>query len=313
MTKTLEWLDDALASFENVTVGHWTDSEARTGCTLIAFDRARQCVVDVRGGAPGTRETDLFSPGRLVRRADAILLTGGSALGLAAADGVMRALRDEGRGFETAAGPVPIVPAAVLYDLAVGQPVWPDAEAGATAYRSRVPLAQVSRGQVGAGTGATSGKILGEAGATRGGIGLGVATWAAGSVAAIAAVNALGVVRRGDTGNDAPDVREHLLQASASGAPAGLSRQGTEPARENTTLVAVIVAAPVDQHALHRVCVAAHDAMARVIVPCHTAFDGDIVFAVGLEDGVPSAMATLPMTIAAELAVERAIRDAVTA
>jgi L-aminopeptidase/D-esterase-like protein len=113
-----------------VKVGHWSDDDALTGCTVVLFDRSAPAIVDVRGGAPGTRETSLLGPGDLVQSLDAILLTGGSAFGLAAADGVMRFLREQGRGVQTAGGPVPIVPAAVVFDLSVGKPRTPSAENG---------------------------------------------------------------------------------------------------------------------------------------------------------------------------------------
>ena len=114
----------------DVTIGHATDDDAQTGCTVLLFSVPALCAVDVRGGAPGTRETDVLQPGNLVQRADAILLTGGSAFGLAAADGVMSYLREQGRGFPTSAGPVPIVPAAEIFDLGVGNPVAPTMEMG---------------------------------------------------------------------------------------------------------------------------------------------------------------------------------------
>ena len=144
-----------------VSIGHTTLAPARTGCTVIVFDEPALTAAEVRGAAPGTRELDLLQPGRTVRRADAILLTGGSAFGLRAADGVMTALANVQRGFPTPAIPVPIVPAAVIFDLANVQPEIPSADDGAMALRTAAPLSQAETGQVGVGTGAQWGKITG--------------------------------------------------------------------------------------------------------------------------------------------------------
>ena len=140
-----------------VAVGHWTDAQAGTGCTVAVFEPRAVCGVDVRGGAPGTREIALLDPVCHVDRVDAIVLTGGSALGLASASGVATALRAEGKGYRTSAGPVPIVPAAVVFDLSVGDAdTWPDDDAGKSAYAA-ASNSEVAEGNVGAGTGATSG------------------------------------------------------------------------------------------------------------------------------------------------------------
>ena len=274
-------------------VGHWTDSDARTGCTVIVFPAPTPTIVDVRGGAPGTRETDLLQEGRMVRHADAILLTGGSAFGLAAADGVMRGLREQGRGFATAAGPVPIVPAAVLFDLATGAPAWPDAEAGLAALRAAVVPDLAEYGPVGAGTGATVGSITGRP--TPGGVGIARHPIPGGAVTAIMAVNAFGIVA-GD------DVREtalaRLIELDA--------RQG-----ENTTIGVVVVDAPADFSALRRCAIAAHDGLARMIVPAHTIFDGDAIFVSGPRAGTPAPLDVVGLAMATEFAVEAAIRAGV--
>lgn len=292
-----------------VSVGHWTDAEALTGCTVILFDRPRLAAVDVRGGAPATRETDLLAPGRLVRRVDAILLTGGSAFGLAAASGVVEMLASAARGFPTLAGPVPIVPAAALYDLGLGSPRAPGHAEGIAACRASVPFREVGRGTVGAGTGATVGKIRGADRFRRGGIGLGWATWHGGSVAALVAVNAFGVVAPSGHGNTGvpsgdpdADPRLTVLRAVNPSEP----KIGT-----STTLGVVIVDAPCRHDDLVRCAVSAHDGFARSIVPCHTPFDGDLVFAVTLIEGDATPGDQLRLCAGAELAVERAIRDAV--
>ncbi len=284
-----------MLDLEAVRVGHWTDTQNRTGCTVIVFPQSLLTTVDARGGAPGTRETEVLGPANLVRRADAILLTGGSAFGLAAADGVMQGLREQERGFPTAAGPVPIVPAAVLFDLATGTPVWPDAVSGRAALIAAVPVARAGRGAVGAGTGATVGKI---GGAPRPG-GLGIATIAvgSGSVTAIIAVNATGVVA-------GTDPRPMLLALANPEHPLiGL--------HENTTIGAVIIEGVADSVALARCAIAAHDGLARMIVPSHTVFDGDTIFVATLQDGPTDPIQILRLSIATELAVEQAVRDAV--
>ena len=283
-----------------VRAGHWTDGVARTGCTVILFDGPVAAVADVRGGAPGTRETELLGPDQLVRSVDALLLTGGSAFGLDASAGVMAYLRERGRGFETSAGPVPIVAAAVIFDLAVGMPVWPTDPDAAAACGAAAPLDELQRGQVGAGTGATTRKLFPSVEPWRGGVGVGRTELEGGeSVTAIAVVNAAGEVL---VDPNQPDLRSLLLTA----APPLFGR-------EATSLVAVIIDAPVDDRALRRAATAAHAAIARTIRPSHTIFDGESVFAVGLRTGETRPASILRYSVAVELAVERAIVDAVTA
>ena len=281
-------------------VGHWTEPNARTGCTVVLFDRLVSAVVDVRGGAPGTRETDLLASDRLVGQADAILLTGGSAFGLGAADGVMRYLRERNRGFQTAAGPVPIVPAAVLFDLGVGSPVSPTSEGGYAACEAARPLGESPRGSIGAGTGATVRKLWPDHPPRPGGFGWStVRATDQAHVHAVCAVNAVGDV----VGEDWMDSRPSLLAHPAD-----------QDSRTSTTLVAVIVDDDADHRMLRRIAVSAHDAMARAIVPCHTLWDGDVVFVA--QTGATSETSqsdALRLSIATELAVESAIRSAIPA
>jgi L-aminopeptidase/D-esterase-like protein len=279
-----------------VSVGHATDEINQTGCTVVMFDRAVPCVVDVRGGAPGTRETDLLRPGKLVQQADAIVLSGGSAFGLATADGVMTYLREQERGFPTAASPVPIVPAAILYDLATGHPVAPTATMGYVACLSAEPIERAQWGAVGAGRGTTTDKITGTP--LPGGIGIGSADVPGGTVIAITAVNAFGIA--GFEGNPRP-VQQELL---SHGAEASVG--------ESTTLVVVLVDAPVHHDHLHQIAVSAHDGMTRAVVPCHTPFDGDLVFAVALGKDASRRFHDASLCIATEMAVEDAIRHAIT-
>lgn len=289
------------------TAGHWTDPVAKTGCTVVVFNRAAPAIVDVRGGAPGTRETDLLGSGMLVQSVDAIALAGGSAFGLAAADGVMAELRILGRGVATPGGPVPIVPAAVIFDLSEGDPVSPSAGNGADAFLNRGPIDLLPRGLAGVGTGAATGKLFAPSGSTRGGFGHGFVELAGDhGVHALVVVNSAGIVINPDNGRavidpTGPVDRDELLR-----------RMIPLHERAATTLAVVIVDAPCDRRALERCGVAAHDGFARAIWPCHTLFDGDVVFVAALEDGAPSAAETVRMGLATELAVERAIFDAVT-
>ena len=184
-----------------VLVGHDTDERRPTGVTVVLLPEGSTAGVAVRGAAPGTRETDLLDPTNTVQTVDAIVLSGGSAFGLAAADGVMGALEEAGRGVDTGVARVPIVPAAVLFDLFVGDPsVRPDAVAGRRAVTAAVPLLRAERGNVGAGAGATVGKLLGPEGAMRGGIGIASMSAAGVTMAAVVAVNAVGDVLDPSTG-----------------------------------------------------------------------------------------------------------------
>lgn len=261
---------------------------------MIVFDEPALTAAEVRGAAPGTRELDLLAPGATVQRADAILLTGGSAFGLRAADGVMTALATMGRGFPTPAIPVPIVPAAVIFDLANVQPEIPSADDGALALRTASALPDVEIGQVGAGTGATWGKLHGAEGTRAGGFALAQVPVLDGTVTAAVVVNAFGVVM------PANDPRPGFLDAMS----------GVSPFGQNTTLMAVITDVTCGHDALTRMCVAAHDALARVVWPSHTVADGDVAFASTVNAGPTDPSSVLPLTMATELAVEKAIRAA---
>lgn len=263
-------------------VGHAGDAESRTGCTVLLGPFRASC--HVAGLATGTRELDVLSPTHLVESVDALLLTGGSAYGLRAADGVVGWLRERGLGFETPAAKVPIVPAAVIYDLGVGRPdVWPDAAMAAAACDAASTDA-VAEGAVGAGTGATTAKLLGPERAAPGGVGTAVAEAPEGggwTVGALAVVNALGDVMDGagrvlagprlDDGTLASSVE--LIRRRG---PAAFS--GSVPPT-NTTLAVVATDAPLGRSALQSLARMGSAALARRIAPVHTPFDGDITFA----------------------------------
>ena len=268
-----------------VRVGHWTDAAARTGCTVVLLpDEGAVAGVDVRGSAPGTRETDLLRPGMLVERIHAICLCGGSAFGLAAADGVMRFLRERGTGFPTGTLPVPIVPAAVVFDLPNGAPAWPGPEEGyeacAEAAHSNRPVAE---GRVGAGTGATVGKLLGADRGCPGGVGTAAVRLPGGAVVgALAVVNALGDVyghdgrvlagARSPDGSFAEAVRM-LLQGGLGAPPPPL-------AGSNSTIAVIATDAALDKAQCRKLAELAQDGLALAIRPAHTMFDGDTVFSV---------------------------------
>lgn len=279
---------------DGVSVGHTTDAPSKTGCTVIAFDTPVLTAAEVRGAAPGTRELDLLAPGRTVQRADAILLTGGSAFGLRAADGVMQSLRNLERGVPTPAIPVPIVPAAVIFDLANVQPEVPGVDDGATAFRTAAPLSRIETGSVGVGTGARWGGILGPDAVRAGGFGAAQIEVLEGTVTAFCVVNAFGIVA------PTQDPRVLALNAAAS----------TPPFGQNTTLISVVTDIACNHDVLTRLCVAAHDALARIIWPSHTVVDGDVAFASTTKEGVAGPETILPLTFATELAVEKALRVA---
>ncbi len=281
----------ALSDMAGVSVGHSTLEAEKTGCTVILFDQPALTAVDVRGAAPGTRELDLLAPGRSVQAADAILLTGGSAFGLRAADGVMRELAGRGRGFPTPAGPVPIVPAAVIYDLASGQPVAPEPAHGRQALIEAVPMSRAEQGLVGAGTGATWDK-LSPGGGREGGIGIAQTRVGSGLVTAIVVLNALGTLDG--------DPREELLS---------LERETPGPGQA-TTLMAVVTSTTCDHGTLTRMCVAAHDALARRVIPAHTMLDGDVAFASTTSAGAVEQEHGFRLCMATELAVEAALMKA---
>lgn len=279
-------------------IGHWTDESASTGCTVLLFDRPTLAACEVRGAAPGSRELALLAPGRAEQQPDAILLTGGSAYGLAAADGVMRWLKEQHRGFPSPAGPVPIVPSAVIFDLMVGKPDWPGVDAGYHAIDAAVDLSKAKVGGIGAGTGATYGNIRGAGESRRGGIAISQVGVNDGTVTAVIVLNAFGnsVVYGG------VDPRRELLERPIS-----------PPVGESTTLMVCITDIALDHDALQYITVAMHDGLARSIVPAHTMVDGDIAFAVSLDTTAPRGVReAFRVGIAAELAVEAAVAEVTT-
>jgi len=293
-------------SLAGFLVGHWTHPSGETGCTVVIAREPALAVADIRGGAPGTRELGLLQPGMLVRRIDAVVLTGGSAFGLVAADGVSRWLSEQGRGFPTSVVPVPIVAAAVLFDLTRPDSPRPDAESGYLAAMGAATDGWLA-GRIGAGAGARVGKLAGGRGSPAG-LGAAKVETPSGSVAALVAVNAAGDVvdpatgrfiagARRDDDTGWVDSRDRILSRTASTRPLGTS----------TTIAVVATDIPLDRDALVRMAIAAHDGLARAIRPAHTLYDGDTVFVLAAHEERPSQERLLLATVATELAMEQAI------
>lgn len=297
-----------------IEVGHFTDTRRPTGCTVVMAREGAVAGVDVRGAAPGTRETDLLHPSNLVDKVHAIMLAGGSAWGLEAATGAVRWLEERGVGLDVAVGRLPIVPAAVLFDLLVGDMrIRPDAAAGyaACAAASDVDPAE---GNVGAGAGAVVGKVFGIQHAMKGGVGTASVTVDGVTVGALIACNALGDVidpdtaqvmagARTDDGRGLRDTRRALLR----GQPPQPLLAGT-----NTTIGVVATDAILSKVQAHRLAIAAHDGLARSINPVHTMSDGDTLFSLGTGRAGKSLGMMVLATMAAE-ATARATARAVQA
>ncbi|OYU32473.1 MAG: peptidase S58 [Comamonadaceae bacterium PBBC2] len=306
----------SIVDVPGLQVGHFTHSQRLTGCSVVLAPQGAVGAVDVRGAAPGTRETDLLDPSNLVEKVHAVLLSGGSAFGLDAASGVMRWLDEHGIGFETGYGRVPIVPAAVLFDLPVVRPgdqadIRPDADAGYAACQaanSDMPAA----GNVGAGAGASVGKLFGLDRAMKGGIGnasVRVGPWVVG---AMVACNAIGDVLDPATGQVIAGARtadgQSLLDTQAAllrGERSTRPMPGT-----NTTIGVIATNATLSKAQAKRLAISAHDGLARSIRPAHTTLDGDTLFALatGAETSAPDLML---LTVMAAEATALATVDAI--
>lgn len=304
-------VSDAVEPPVGFEIGHWTNNEGATGCTVVLPPPGTHGGADVRGGGPGTRETDVIGPFAGTHDVTAVALCGGSAFGLAAADGVVRWLEEHGRGYETPAGRVPIVPAAVLYDLAEGDPkARPDADAGYAACEAASPGVP-ERGRVGAGTGAAVGKILGRERSTPAGVGYAAARSGTGAiVAALAVVNAFGDVI-GEDGSVLGGPRGE--EASTAGLVAAMTGPPDWPRIEerNTTLACVMTDATLDKAACSRVARMASGGVARAIDPVFSDADGDVVFCLASGAGETDRFTPIQIGTIAATVTAAAIRDAV--
>jgi L-aminopeptidase/D-esterase-like protein len=308
--------DQAITGVGAIRVGHYTDARRPTGCTVILFDRGAVAGVDVRGSAPGTRETDLLDPLTTVEKVNAILLSGGSAFGLDAATGVMRYLEEHRLGFQVGSFVVPIVPAAILFDLGVGNPkIRPDAAAGYAACQAASVLS-VTEGNVGAGAGATVGKLFGTRYAMKSG--LGTACVSIGDtgikMGAIVAVNAVGDVYETNTGAILAGARAQDGMAFRNSIRQIMNGYAVKARKgESTTIGVVATNAVLNKREITKVAQMAHDGLARTIRPVHTSFDGDTIFAAATGTGGISGDAGMLGAIAAEVmaqAVNRAVLSA---
>jgi L-aminopeptidase/D-esterase-like protein len=309
----------SLTSVSGLSVGHFTDTRRPTGCTVVLCERGAVCGVDVRGSAPGTRETELLAPINAVEKVHAVLLAGGSAFGLDAASGVMRWLDERGIGI--AVGPkradgravtVPIVPAAILFDLWIGDAsIRPDAAAGYGACEAATRDAP-AEGNVGAGAGASVGKLFGIGRAMRGGFGTASISVGGITVAALVAVNAMGDVVDPATGRIVAGARadgdagflDQMAALRRGDWPRSLQ---TQPAAA-TTLAIVATDARLTKAEATKVAQMAHDGLARSIRPIHTMSDGDVVFALATGASPVRAHTTLVGALAADVLAEAVLR-----
>ncbi|HEY4602002.1 MAG TPA: P1 family peptidase [Cerasibacillus sp.] len=306
-------------SFENITdvpgikVGHMENTKAMTGCSVVVVEKGAVCGVDVRGSAPGTRETDLLDPINLVDKVHAITLSGGSAFGLEAADGVMQYLEEQGIGFDVGVAKVPIVPGAVLFDLAVGDAeIRPDKAMGYQAAK-QARKGSFPFGNVGAGCGATVGKLRGMEHCMKGGLGSASIHLNNGIVVgAIVAVNAVGDIRDPKTGTILagpidPETKEimdsiEFMQSN----PNTFAKAGA-----NTTIGVVAANVTLTKAEAKKIAQMTHNAFARTIYPAHTMFDGDTIFALGTGNQTASVDLIGSMAVKVmEEAVVRAITSA---
>ena len=299
----------SITDIPGIKIGHFTDKRRPTGCTVILTESGATAGVDVRGAAPGTRETDLLDPKNLVQQVHAIVLSGGSAFGLDTATGVVKYLEERGIGYDVGVAKVPIVPAAILFDLTVGDAkIRPDAAAGYEACKNasdKMP----TEGNVGAGAGATVGKLFGNNRAMKGGIGTASIKLPNGFiVGAIVAVNAVG------------DIFENGKMIAGARTADGKKLMGTMNAilrgdnpppilgGTNTTIGVVATNARLDKAQCQKIAQMAHDGLARTINPSHTMFDGDTIFSLATGKIEQTANVTLLGALAAEAMAQAVIR-----
>lgn len=304
----------AITDVAGIKVGHFTDSRRPTGCTVILCEEGAVGGVDVRGAAPGTRETDLLNPINTVQQVHAVVLSGGSAFGLDTASGVMRYLEERNIGFDVRVARVPIVPAAILFDLGVGDPkIRPDAEAGYKACKAATTKAP-EEGNVGAGAGATVGKLFGMKRAMKGGVGTASIKLNDGksslTVGAIVAVNAVGDVIDPSAGKVIAGARTQDGKALLGSMNAILRGEQLPPSLGGTATTIGVVATDVklDKMQATKVAQMAHDGLARAINPIHTASDGDTIFALATGRSSRPANVTLIGALAAEAMAQAVVR-----
>ncbi|RZI95414.1 MAG: peptidase S58 family protein [Variovorax sp.] len=306
--------DGAITDVAGIEVGHFSDPRRPTGCTVVLVREGAVGGVDVRGAAPGTRETDLLAPGNLVDRVHGIMLAGGSAWGLAATEGAMRWLEERGVGLDVRFGTLPIVPAAVLFDLPMGDArIRPDAAAGYAACEA-ASTRPPAEGNVGAGSGALVGKLFGLDRAMKGGIGTASVTVNGVTVGALIACNALGDVIDPDTAEVVAGARTADGRSFLDTRRALLRGELPKPllAGTNTTIGVVATDAVLTKVQANRLAMVAHDGLARSINPVHTMSDGDTLFALAT-GRVPLTGEAPGMTVLSAMAAEVVARATVRA
>jgi len=307
-------MEGAITDVEGILIGHASDVEGITGCTAILCEEGAVGGVDIRGSAAGTREIDALRPWHLIEKVHGLLLAGGSAFGLEAASGLVQYLEERGIGFDAGVTKVPIIPAAILFDLAIGNPrARPGKAMGYQAAR-RASSGTVEEGSIGAGTGATVGKLFGIRYAMKGGVGTASLALSGGIViGTLVVVNAFGDVLDPSTGRILAGARDpkdgKTLQGTAFLIKAGVNRKGFSV--ENTTLAVIATNALLTKIEATKVAQMGHDGLARAISPVHTTFDGDIVFvlATGKVQGDLNAIGSAAAEAITE-AVVRAVRKA---
>ncbi|MDI6856753.1 MAG: P1 family peptidase [Dehalococcoidia bacterium] len=301
---------DAITDVPGILVGHWTDRRAATGCTVVLCKKGAVAGVDVRGGAPGTREASLLRPEALVQQVHAVFLTGGSAFGLDVGSGIMRYLEERGIGFSYGGSVIPIVCGAVLFDLNIGRhDVRPNAEAGYRACKA-AKGGRVAQGSVGAGTGATVAKVRTIARGLKGGIGTASERTGEVVVGALVAVNAFGEIVDPQTGQIVAGVRgEQGRFESAVDLMRTAGPFATLPLA-NTTIGVVATNATLTKTQATTVAQMAHDGISRAIRPAHCPVDGDAIFALATSEAAGAANAGVIGALAAE-AVQRAVLNAI--
>ncbi|EFC4873636.1 P1 family peptidase [Escherichia coli] len=294
---------DNFGEIDGVLVGHAHDPDENTGCSVVIFETGAVCGVDVRGGAPGTRETDLLKPENAINKIHAITLSGGSAYGLSASHGVMKYLEENDIGYDTEFAKVPIVPAAVIYDLNFGNPrVRPDEEMG---YRAAMTASSehAPDGNTGAGTGATVGKMCGFNNAMKGGLGTASVRLPNGLiVSAMIVVNAVGEIRdhiSGEVIAGMTDGDDHLANSQKN---FFYPDEDIAAVVANTTIGVICTNAQLTKAEMTKVAQMSHDGLARTIYPIHTPFDGDTIFAAST--GIIQSSVNIVGTLAAEVVAE---------
>jgi len=308
--RLLDQPQGAITDVAGIEVGQHSDSRRPTGCSVVIARDGATAGVDVRGAAPGTRETDLLEPSNLVQQVHAVMLAGGSAWGLDAASGAVRWLEEQGVGLDVGVGRLPLVPAAVLFDLHVGDMrIRPDAAAGyaACAAASRQPPAE---GSVGAGSGAVVGKMFGMQHAMKGGLGTASVTVAGVTVGALVACNAVGDVVDPETGEPLAGARSADGRQLRDARRALLRGEPPHPllAGSNTTIGVIATDAQLTKIQARRLAIAGHDGLARAINPVHTMSDGDTLFALATGKAAAHPGMMVLATMAAEAVARATVR-----